>query len=45
MGGLYDTAIIYYELRGMCNFLLVATWGVYPDLVFCFPCVVYSVLF
>ena len=33
MGGLNDAAVRWDDLEVLTNFLLVATWGVYPDVV------------
>ena len=45
MDGLHDDVIRYYGLRGVCYWLLVSMWVVYPDVVFSFSCVKYAVLF
>ena len=45
MGGLYDAAVKQDELGALINWLPVATWGVYPDVVMSCSYVDYVVLF
>ena len=45
MGGLNEAAFGWYYLGIIVYCLLVATWGVYPDVVLGFPCFVYAVVF
>ena len=45
MGGLHDAVVRYYDLGGVCYCLLVATWGIYTDVVLSCPCVRYDIFF
>ena len=45
MGGFNCSAVSYYDLGDVFNWLFVDTWGVYSDAVLIFPCVGYDVMF